>query len=83
MKKENIFKRIFKRFWKMAWWKKTLIVLLLLAAAWGVKAAFFSAPPAPQFKLARVKRGDIVDIVEASGPINPVNTTEVGALVSG
>lgn len=67
----------------MAWWKKTLIVLLLLAAAWGVKAAFFSAPPAPQFKLARVKRGDIVDIVEASGPINPVNTTEVGALVSG
>ena len=83
MKKENIFKRMFKRFWKMAWWKKTLIVLLLLAAAWGVKAAFFSAPPAPQFKLARVKRGDIVDIVEASGPINPVNTTEVGALVSG
>lgn len=67
----------------MAWWKKTLIVLLLLAAAWGVKAAFFSAPPVPQFKLARVKRGDIVDIVEASGPINPVNTTEVGALVSG
>ena len=67
----------------MAWWKKTLIVLLLLAAAWGVKAAFFSAPTAPQFKLARVKRGDIVDIVEASGPINPVNTTEVGALVSG
>ncbi len=83
MKKENIFKRMFKRFWKMAWWKKTLIVLLLLAAAWGVKAAFFSAPPVPQFKLARVKRGDIVDIVEASGPINPVNTTEVGALVSG
>ena len=83
MKKENIFKRMFKRFWKMAWWKKTLIVLLLLAAAWGVKAAFFSAPTAPQFKLARVKRGDIVDIVEASGPINPVNTTEVGALVSG
>ncbi len=83
MKKENIFKRIIKRFWKLAWWKKTLILLLLLAAVFGVKKAFFSAPPVPQYKMARVKKGDIVDIVEASGPINPVNTTEVGALVSG
>ena len=83
MKKENIFKRVIKRFWKLSWWKKTLIILLVLAAGWGVKAAFFSKPPVPQFKLGRVKKGDIMDIVEASGPINPVNTTEIGALVSG
>ena len=83
MKKENIFKRIVKGFWKLAWWKKTLIIVVLLAAVWGVKAYFFSAPPTPQYRTARVKKGDIVDIVEASGPINPVNTTEVGALVSG
>ncbi len=83
MKKDNIFKRILKKFAKSAWWVKTLIIVLVLAAAWGVKAFFFSAPAAPQYKTAVVKRGDIVDIVEASGPINPVNTTEVGALVSG
>lgn len=83
MKKENIFKRIIKGFWKLAWWKKTLIIVVLLAAAWAIKAYFFSAPPTPQYRTARVKKGDIVDIVEASGPINPVNTTEVGALVSG
>ncbi len=83
MKKENIFKRVIKRFWKLAWWKKTLIILLLLAVGWGVKTAFFSKPSVPQFKLGRVKKGDIMDIVEASGPINPVNTTEIGALVSG
>lgn len=44
---------------------------------------FFKAPPAPVFRTAEVKRGDIEDIVEASGPIAPVTTTEVGALVSG
>ena len=44
---------------------------------------FFGAPPVPLYKTAKVKKGNIVDVVEASGPINPVNTTEIGALVSG
>ena len=44
---------------------------------------FFGAPSGPSYKTAHVKKGDIVDFVEASGPINPVNTTEIGALVSG
>ena len=35
------------------------------------------------FRMATVEKGNIVDMVEASGPINPVNTTQVGALVSG
>ncbi len=83
MKKENIFKRIIKKFAKSAWWVKLLVIALAVAAVWGVKSFFFAVPPAPQFRTAVVKRGDIVDIVEASGPINPVNTTEVGALVSG
>ena len=83
MKKENIFKRMIKGFWHLSWWKKLLILAVLLAAVWAVKAYFFAPPPAPLFKTAEVKKGDIVDIVEASGPINPVNTTEVGALVSG
>lgn len=83
MKKENIFKRMIKGFWHLSWWKKLLILAVVVAAVWAVKAYFFAAPPAPLFKTAEVKKGNIVDIVEASGPINPVNTTEVGALVSG
>ena len=83
MKKENIFKRIYSGFRQLVWWKKLAAVVILLVLVFTIKGCFFSAPPAPLFKTAEVKKGNIEDIVEASGPINPVNTTEVGALVSG
>ena len=67
----------------MSWWKKLIILVILLTVAWWIKGHFFKSAPMPQYRLAPVKRGDIVDMVEASGPINPVNTTQVGALVSG
>lgn len=80
---KSLFTKTWRWFKKLGFWKKTLLVIVVVIAAFLVKEFFFKAPPAPQFKTARVKKGDIVDIVEASGPINPVNTTEVGALVSG
>ncbi|MDD7578801.1 MAG: efflux RND transporter periplasmic adaptor subunit [Elusimicrobia bacterium] len=83
MKKENLFKRIWKKFISLPRWKKLLLLAVILIAAYFVKAHFFAAPKAPQFRTAKIKKGDIVDLVEASGPINPVNTTTVGALVSG
>lgn len=83
MKKENLFKRIWEKFKSLVWWKKLLLLVVVLGAAYGVKALFFAKPAAPKFRTAKIKKGDIVDVVEASGPINPVNTTTVGALVSG
>lgn len=83
MKKENLFKRIWKAFKTLSWWKKLLLLAVILLASYFVKVHFFAAPKTPQFRTAKIKRGDIVDLVEASGPINPVNTTTVGALVSG
>jgi len=83
MKKDNLFKRIWKKFKSLSWWKKLLLLAVLLGAAYAVKAYFFSAPPAPAYQTAKIRKGDIEDLVEASGPINPVNTTTVGALVSG
>ncbi len=44
---------------------------------------FKKSSPRPQYRFAKVEKGDIKDIVEASGPLAPINTTEVGALVSG
>lgn len=82
MKKET-FKRIWDKIKAFSWWKKALLLAGLLVAAYFVKSFFFSAPPAPKYRTAKVTKGEIVDIVEASGPINPVNTTTVGALVSG
>ena len=64
MKKENIFKRMIKGFWHLSWWKKLLILAVLLAAVWAVKAYFFAAPPAPLFKTAEVKKGDLRAVTE-------------------
>lgn len=72
-----------QKFWAMNKWKKIIVVVGLLAAAWLLKGCFIKGRPAPLYRLAPVKKGDIVDMVAASGPINPVNTTQVGALVSG
>jgi len=70
-------------FWGLSLWKKIVLALLVIAALVAVKFLVFRKPPMPPYRVTRVKREDIVDMVEASGPINPVNTTEVGALVSG
>lgn len=82
MNKENSIYRIWERFKALSLWKK-LLLAVLLAAAYGVKVYFFSAPAAPTYRTVAVKKGEIADIVEASGPVNPTNTTTVGALVSG
>lgn len=83
MKKENKMYRIWERFKALSLWKKLLLPAVLLAAAYGMKIYFFAAPDAPKYRTVSVKKGEIVDIVEASGPVNPTNTTTVGALVSG
>lgn len=74
---------IWHTFWATSLWKKIVVLGVLLVLAWFLKGCFVSSRPAPQFRLATVKKGSISDMVEASGPINPVNTTQVGALVSG
>lgn len=83
MKKENLFKRIWEIVKTLAWWKKLLLLAIILGVGLGIKAIFFAKPSVPKFRTAKIKKGDIVEMVEASGPINPVNTTTVGALVSG
>ena len=84
MKKTKTFLgKLWKQFKAMPWWLKIGLLLVLVAGVWFVKSHFFSRPSMPPFRTTTVKRGNITDVVEASGPINPVNTTEVGALVSG
>ena len=76
-------KNIFSKIFRAPWWAKLIFVALVIAGAWWVKQHYFTKPPLPPYRVAKVERGDIADLVEASGPINPVNTTQVGALVSG
>ena len=63
--------------------KKVVVLAGLVVVLFLLKGCLLKSRPAPLFRMAPVERGNIVDMVEASGPINPVNTTEVGALVSG
>ena len=74
---------IFKKIIHSPWWVKLLVLAVVVGAIWFIKGKYFSKPAVPPFRLAKVTKGEIADLVEASGPINPVNTTQVGALVSG
>lgn len=81
--KKNIFSRLWTGFKKTSKWIKLLLLLVLCAAGFFGWKLWFKAPVQPQFRTVEIKKGDIEDIVEASGPLAPVTTTEVGALVSG
>ncbi len=81
--KKNIFVRFFSWCWNLSWWIKLIILLLLAGGGWWVYQHYFQAPSAPRFRTTEIKKGDMKDVVEASGPLAPINTTEVGALVSG
>lgn len=70
-------------FAKIGFFKKILVILLVAALAFVAYKIAFKVPDAPLYKTVKLKKGDIVDIVEASGPIAPITTTQVGALVSG
>jgi len=80
-------KKIFSVCWKKlkSWplWVKILLGVLVVLAGWFLKGCLTRRPALPPYRIAKVTRGNITDVVEASGPINPVNTTQVGALVSG
>jgi HlyD family secretion protein len=64
--------------------KSKWAVIAGLAIAVGVFAAFdFGRTPSPQYFTAAAERGDIHDVVEATGTINAVTTVQVGSQVSG
>ena len=84
MKKiKDILVAVWHKCWSLPLWAKLVFLVILVAAVFGIYKHFVKAPPTPKYRLAKVERGDIKDVVEASGPLAPVNTTEVGALVSG
>ena len=64
--------------------KNKWFILALLAVAVGLFAAFgLSRKEKPQYFTSKVERGDVRDVVEATGTINAVITVQVGSQVSG
>lgn len=68
----------------MKYLKSTWTLLLALVIGVAVLAAFtFSRTDKPKYFTAKVDRGDIHDVVEATGTIDAVTTVQVGSQVSG
>jgi HlyD family secretion protein len=64
--------------------KRHWLIVILVLAAIAVLAAFqFKSNEKPQYYVSKVDRGDIQDVVEATGTINAVTTVQVGSQVSG
>src|SRR6266705_36314 len=60
------------------------IVLVIVVVLGGLYVAFsLNHKAQPQHFTAKVERGDIHDVVEATGTINAVTTVQVGSQVSG
>src|SRR5690348_3749624 len=69
------FMKILNRKWLVA---MVLALVIGLAAALGMTRA-----PKQQYFTSRVERGNISDLVQATGTINAVKTVQVGSQVSG
>ena len=68
----------------MKFFSNKWFAIAALTAAVALLAAFaFSGSKDPQYVTDKVQRGDIHDLVEATGAINAVTTVQVGSQVSG
>lgn len=68
------------------WGHRVVLILvpLLLAGAWYGRSAFLGErDPATNYQFSAVQRGDIEDVVTATGTLQPRDYVDVGAQVSG
>lgn len=65
--------------------KRIIIITSVIAAIFFVSgfAFFFGKSPNADYVTVPVKRKTIIEAVEASGTVNPVNTVDIGSQVSG
>jgi HlyD family secretion protein len=64
--------------------KWTVIGIIIVAAVvGGIWYAETRKPEAPQYQTVQVTRGDVIQIVTASGQLNPVVNVQVGSQISG
>ena len=68
---------------KSRWWKWLWLVVVLGAAVGGAMYFKNDHTEAPQYQTALVTRGDLIQVVTASGTLNPVLNVQVGSQISG
>jgi membrane fusion protein, macrolide-specific efflux system len=65
------------------WWAKLMVIVAVLAAAWGVNRVVNPPPPPPGPPTAKVEKADIRQTVQAVGVLQAKTRVDVGAQVSG
>lgn len=68
---------------KSSWWKWLIALVVLAGAGGGWYWWWDGREEAPRFQVAAVTRGDITQVVTATGQLNPVINVEVGSQISG
>ena len=79
-KKRSFVHRFFAWMWRHKWWSLIVVIILLTAGIWwflGTRAEKI------EYVTVNISRGDLRQVVTATGEINPVNTVSVGSQVSG
>lgn len=78
-KRPSVIGRFFRFIWRKKWW-----ILLIGAVVIAVKLILSDpAGKKPEYVTLNITRGDLRQVVSASGEIQPVNTVNVGSQVSG
>lgn len=79
-KKTSFVRRFFSWIWRHKWWSLLVIIILVGTGIWW----FLSAKSEKiEYVTVNISRGDLRQVVTATGEINPVNTVSVGSQVSG
>ena len=79
-KKPSFIRRFFAWVWRHKWWSGIVLVILLTAGIWWF---FATKAEKVEYVTVNITRGDLRQVVTATGEINPVNTVSVGSQVSG
>src|SRR5712664_4573054 len=77
------FMGIMKDLWGRSMWHRAMLVAPEIAFILWVGYVSMATRSSAQFFTAKVEKGDISQVVQATGTINPVNTVPVGSVVSG
>ena len=79
IEKKSFFRRVLGWFWRKKWW----VVLIGIVAFGGWYFFWPHADKPGEFITTKITRGDLRQVVTATGEIQPVNTVNVGSQVSG
>ncbi len=79
-KKPSWFRRFFSWIWRHKWWSLLVLCVFVGAGLWWLLTLKSNRV---EYVTVNIIRGDIRQVVTATGEINPVNTVSVGSQVSG